>query len=101
MKKMNCTDPSLLNGKGVFPYSYLDSISKLNDPCLPSIDAFTNDLTKEPISQDDYDIAQRAWSAFQCVTLQDYLLSYLKIDTYLLADIFESFRKTTLQVDGI
>ena len=66
---MTCSDPTVLKGKGIFPYSYLDSISKLNETCLPPKDAFTNDLTKEVISQEDYDDAQRGWNALKCKTL--------------------------------
>ena len=41
-----------LRRKGVFPYSYFSSLETLNETCLPTRDAFTNDLTGEACSED-------------------------------------------------
>ena len=49
-----------LNRKGVFPYSYLNSLERLNETCLPSIEAFTNDLSGAKCSESDYEHAQKA-----------------------------------------
>ncbi len=99
--KMDCSDQSVLTAKGFFPYAYLDNEEKLKQTCLPPMAAFTSDLTKESISKNDYELALRAWKAFKCKTFLDYLLNYLKLDTYLLADIFELFRRTSLSHDGL
>ena len=49
--------------KGVFPYSYFDSLSRMDETSLPAREAFTNDLTGEDCSDEDYSNALRAWQA--------------------------------------
>ena len=97
--------PNLTNDtvkrKGVFPYSYFDSLSRLEEPCLPPCSAFRNDLSGENCSEDDYRFAQTAWQEFNCQTFGDYLLAYLKLDVLLLACVFERFRQKTLEQDGL
>ncbi|XP_065363259.1 uncharacterized protein LOC135956640 [Calliphora vicina] len=83
---------NLLIRKGVFPYNYLNSLEKLKETCLPSIDDFYNKLTDSKCSIEDYTHAQEVWSKFECKTLEDYLMVYLKSDVLLLADVFENFR---------
>ena len=87
--------------KGVFPYSYFNSLERLEETTLPSIDKFKNDLTGEECSNNDYRRAERAWTEFNCKNFKDYMLSYLELDVYLLADVFEEFRKVTLNEDGL
>ena len=92
---------ALIARKGVFPYSYFDSLSKLNETCLPPRSDFKNDLTEEECSEEDYAHAQKAWGEFHCKTFGDFMLAYLKLDVYLLADVFEEFRRMSLQQDGL
>ena len=91
----------LIQRKGVFPYSYFSSLDKLNETSLPPVDEFTNDLTGEACSPEEYQHAQRAWTEFNCKTFNDYMLAYLKLDVYLLADVFETFRRVTLEQDQL
>ena len=91
----------LITRKGVFPYSYFSSLSKLDETCLPPRSAFKNDLTGEDCSEEDYAHAQRAWGEFHCKTFGDFMLAYLKLDVYLLADVFEEFRRMSLEQDGL
>ena len=90
-----------LNRKGVFPYSYLNSLERLEETCLPPIEEFSNDLSGAKCSESDYEHAQKAWIQFNCQTLGDYMMCYLQLDIYLLADVFEEFRKLTLREDGL
>ena len=53
------------------------------------------------ISDDDYAHAQKVWKAFDCTTLGDYHDLYNRTDVLLLADIFETFRKTCLRQYGL
>jgi len=87
--------------KGVFPYSYFDSLSRLQETSLPPRDAFTNDLNGEECSVEEYRFAQKAWQEFSCQTFGDYLMAYLKLDVILLACVFERFRSKTLEQDGL
>lgn len=87
--------------KGVFPYNFLTSMNKLEEKSLPPIDAFFNDLTDEPCSEENYEIAKKAWKDAGSTTFKDYLIYYLKLDVALLTDCFEKFRKTAIESAGL
>ena len=91
----------IIQRKGVFPYSYFNSLSKLQESCLPPRSDFKNDLSGEECSEEDYQFAQRSWQEFGCQTFEDYLMIYLKLDVLLLACIFEKFRQKALEQDGL
>ena len=97
--------PNLTNDvikrKGVFPYSYLDSLARLQESSLPPRREFRNDLSGEECSEEDYRFAQRAWKEFDCKHFEDFLLGYLKMDVFQLADVFEKFRSASLNQDGL
>ena len=92
---------AVIRRKGVFPYSYFDSPSRLQDSCLPPIAAFKNDLSGVECSTEEYAHAQLAWSELGCRTFREYMVRYLHLDIYLLTDVFEKFREVTLQEDGL
>ncbi|XP_076301457.1 uncharacterized protein LOC143219338 [Lasioglossum baleicum] len=94
---LNVDDFNLLTRKGVFPYDYLASYDKLNDTCLPSREAFYNQLCDRGISDADYVHASTVWSRFAIKTLGQYSDLYLKLDVLLLADVFENFRDDCLE----
>lgn len=87
--------------KGVFPYSYMSSLSRLQDRELPPIACFKNDLSGEDLPEEDYALAQKVWSVFECETMQDYMEIYLLCDVLLLADVFEAFRSKSLVDYGL
>ena len=98
LKKYIDTDKvPLLLRKGVYPYEYMDSFSKFEEPRFPSKDHFFSSLKDEHISDDDYQHAQRVFQSFHCRTLGDYHDLYLKSDVLLLADVFENFRDICLE----
>ena len=90
-------DLHLLKQKGIYPYSYVKNFQVFKETCLPSKEAFKNDLTGEEISQENYDFAQRVWSTLECENLGEYHDVYLYQDIFLLADIFEQFRQLCLR----
>ena len=92
---------NLLKQKGVFPYNYFSSLSILNETALPSRDKFKNDLTGEECTESDYVHAQQAWNDFNCQTFRDFMIAYLKLDVYLLGDVFETFRNKALEEDQL
>ena len=99
---VNCYMPlkelnSLLKCKGVFPYSYLNSVEHLSETSLPGRDSFFSELSLKEISQEEYAFVHRVWSAFSCATLKDYMEVYLLSDVLLLADVFENFRGNCLE----
>ena len=105
VEKMKLNIPSVsadvLHRKGVFPYAYFSSFNTLNDSQLPPREAFTNDLTREECSEEDYQHALRAWREFNCISFKDYMLRYLELDVRILADVFQEFRRLSLNQDGL
>ena len=90
--------------KSVFPYSYIDSFTRLEEQrsSLPPISDFFDFLTQQVnITQDDHNTAARVYKDCNCNCLKDYMLLYMKLDIYLLADIFESFRAAALSEDSL
>lgn len=97
--KSQFKDPNQLRylfRKGVLPYEYIDSWKKLSQRCLPSRKDFYSNVKGAHISKEDYLHARNVYTIFKCCTLMDYLVLYLKVDTILLVDIFESFRDDCL-----
>ncbi|CAB4009241.1 Gastrula zinc finger [Paramuricea clavata] len=90
-------DFDLVRQKGIFPYEYLDSISKLDSEGLPSKDKFYSSLYESEVKDEDYERAQKVWDHFGMKTMRDYHDLYLETDVLLLADVFENFRKTCLE----
>ena len=48
----------MLLRKGVYPYEYMDSWERLNEPSLPDKEAFYSELNSEDITDKDYAHAQ-------------------------------------------
>lgn len=83
--------------KGVFCYSYITSHEKYLEPSLPEKHHFYNELTKTHISDEDYTFALEMFNFFQLDSIGAYNDLYLRLDTYLLGDVMEYFRNTSLQ----
>ena len=79
----------------------MDSWDRFNEPQLPPKEAFYSKLSDEHISDEDYAHAQKVWEVFDCKTLGDYCDLYCCTDVLLLADVFETFRKTCLRQYGL
>ena len=88
---------SLLRRKGVYPYEYVDKLERFDEPSLPPKEAFYSQLSREHVSVEDYQHAQNVWSKLGCETLGDYHDIYLRTDVLLLADVFETFRDTSIK----
>src|SRR6218665_2357335 len=91
----------LLRRKGVYPYKYMDSFTRFDEEQLPMKEVFYSKLTREDITNEDYQHAQRVWKEMGCKTLGDYHDVYLKTDVLLLADVFETFRSLELKQYGL
>ena len=87
--------------KGVYPYSYFDSLGKFSAKQLPPKTAFKNDLTGKDITDADYQRARDVWRKFRCTSMRTYHDIYLKTDVTLLADVFEGFRTMCTQTYGL
>ena len=82
----------LVRRKGVFPYDYVNSITKLSETKLPPQEEFYSELNHSSISDEDYEHAKKVWKYFHMKKMKDYHDLYLKTDVLLLADVFENFR---------
>ena len=58
---------------------------------------FYSILNDQHITNNEYDHARKVWKVFNIKTMGEYHDLYLKSDMLLIADVFESFRKTCLQ----
>ena len=94
----NDEDINLVLKKGFFPYDWFDSLDKLNNTCLPPIECFYNGLEGKELALKDYLHAKLVWKRFNCKTFKDYHDIYLKTDVFLLADVFENFRKVCYNI---
>jgi len=95
------TNDDIIFAKGVYPYSYVDSLEKFAETQLPSIGECHDKLKNELLSAEDYLRAQDTWRRFGCESLKDYHDHYLLTDVPFLADVFENFRKTVLKTHGL
>lgn len=89
--------PDLLTRKGVYPYDYMDSWGRCEEPQLPPKEAFHSRLTDSDITDDDYEHARKVWTEFSIRNMGEYSDLYVKTDVLLLADVFENFRDVCLK----
>ena len=75
----------------------MDSFEKFYQTELPAKEHFYSILNDQYITNDKYDHARKVWKMFNIKTMGEYHDLNLKSDMLLLADVFESFRKTCLQ----
>ena len=88
----------LLLRKGVSPYKYMDSWERFNETSLPPKKSFYSELNLKDITDKDYVHAQKVWDVFEIRNLGDYHDLYVQTDTSLLADVFEKFRDTCIEI---
>ena len=86
-----------MSQKGAYPYDFMDSFKKFDQTELPTTDQFYSILNDQHITNDEYNHAKKVRKVFNIKTMGEYHDLYLKSDVLLLADVFESFRKTCLQ----
>jgi hypothetical protein len=80
-KRWQGEDFKLVTQKGIFPYEFMDDISKLQSEGLPSKDKFYSTLYESDVSDEDYQRAQRVWSHFSMKTMRDYHDLYRRSST--------------------
>ncbi|XP_041564931.1 uncharacterized protein LOC121467532 [Drosophila elegans] len=75
----------VMSQKKMLRKNFLESFDQLNETRLPKNHYFFN-------------YADRVWDIFGCNRIGDYLKSYFERDVILLADVFEHFRRTCLEI---
>ena len=72
-----------LTKKGFFPYNYLDSFEKFNEPFPPHGPLGCNTLTKSiEVTKKQHNFALGVYNAFKCQNLGDYHNIYLRTDVF-------------------
>ena len=91
----------LLLKKGVFPYEYMDNWNRFKEDKLPDKESFYSKLNNEHITDDDYAHSQKSIyniKVFNIKNLGEYHDLYVQTNTAQLADVFENFRNTCLEI---
>jgi hypothetical protein len=88
----------LLFRKGYYPYEYMDNFNRFNETLLPSKDLFKSILNQTELNDLEYEHIKKVWKTFKIKNLGEYHNFYMLLDTSLLADVFQAFRKTILDV---
>ena len=78
----------------------MDSWEKI-DEILPPKEDFYSELTLEDISDKGYAHAQKVWEWFEIRNRGEYHDLYVQSDTLLLADVFEKYRDTCIEICGL
>lgn len=68
---------------------------------LPNQKQFFSSLSEDTIDEESHKFARKVWNTFNCKNLLDYTEIYCQIDTILLAEIFQKFRKDLLCFSGL
>jgi hypothetical protein len=88
----------LMKKKGQFPYEWFDDIEKLNLPISElKREHFDNELTLSKLNNKEWNDVVYIIEKLNIKTFKEYHDFYLNIDVYGLTDVFETFRKTTLE----
>ena len=98
LTKFKYCDPNLTT-KQFFPYNLLTNLDSINlkmEYVLSSKEFWYNTIKKEHITDEDFNYAKSISIKYNCKTLGDYTLLYLKTDVLLLTDIFENFRTLSM-----
>ena len=101
--KKTLSQIELLKRKGVYPYTYMDTFDKLSeDKLLPK--KFRRNTLKcgeITISDTEMDHANFVFQEFDCKNLGDYHDLYILTDVFILASVFEEFRKICYATYGL
>ena len=88
----------MLLRKGVYPYEYMETWERFIEASLPRKESFYSELNLEDISDKDYLHAQKVWDVFEIKDIGEYHDLYVQSDTLLLADVFEKFWETCIEI---
>ena len=78
----------------------MGSWERFNETSLPDKKYFYSELNLEVITDKDYWHAQKVFEKF-CRDIDYYHDLYVRCDTLLLADVFEKFRDTCIEIYGL
>ena len=79
----------------------MDSWDKFNEGKLPGKDKFYSNLCMSGVGDSEYEHARNVWREFKIRNMGEYHDLYLRTDTILLANVFESFRTVCMENYGL
>ena len=79
----------------------MNSWERFNETSLPPKKDFHSELNLENITDKDYNHAQTVWEVFAINNLFNHHELYVQCDTLMLADVFEKFRDTCIEIYGL
>ena len=79
----------------------MDCFEKFDELQLPDKKNFYSSLNYSEVDEKKYADAQFAWEYFKCENLGDFHDLYVLLDTCLLSDVFNVFRKKTHKIYGL
>ena len=88
---------ALLLRKGVYPYEYMDTSNKFNEPVPLVEDHYYSKLNQKGITKEDLKHVKKVCDTFKIKDLGEYHDLYVQSDTLLLADVFENFRDKCIE----
>ena len=88
----------LAKQKGIYPYKYVKNFRVLNETSLPAKEEFNDNENNLNITDEEYAFALKVWRVFHCQNLKDYTVLYCEIDTLILADVAQQFRRLCYKV---
>ena len=86
--------------KGFFPYEWVDTLEKLEEPQLPPHSAFYSSLKNTNITEEEYFYCQEVWEKEGMRTMRDFLTWYNNLDVVPFVDALDKM-KTFWQGYGI
>ena len=89
---------NLLLRKGVYPYEYMDGCEIFHEISLPDKESFYSELNLQDITDEGYTYSQKLFKEFEIKNVGEYHDSYVQSDTFLLADVFVSFRNKCIEI---
>ena len=91
----------LLSKQDIYCYDYMNSMERFDETSLLSKEHFFNRLYDKHVTEERYEYAEDVWKTLKCSTRKVLHNHYLITDILLLADVFENFRKMSLETYGL
>ena len=91
----------LLLRKGVYPYEFMGSWKKFNNPVPLDKKYYYSELSLGNISDSDLDHVKNVINTFKIDNLGEYHDVYVKSDVALLADVFKNFRDKCFKINKL
>ena len=91
----------ILLRKGIYPFEYMNSWKRFNEPVPLSKKYYYSELNDENISDRDLVHVKNVCHIFSITNLVDYHDLYVSLDVALLADVYQNFRDTSINIDQL